>query len=324
MKRLLFVLALLFAFGNVYADSEGTLADKLFAPENVPLKLTASGLTASGKPSQDGASAGFWAAKNPEDLNPGKALLLSAILPGAGELYAGNRLKAAIFFGIEVAAWTGVIYFYGQGKDKEDEFMDFADDHFSDEIYWTYEFTLALDDRYGDGKGEKSGEIDPDANRNQYPGTLEEWINDDWNEKIHYLPDKGFTHELPTRDEREDDWSLEQQFYEMIGKYIHQFGVGWDDTPDYDPTNLDPRFKPYFDGTSLMSKDYMDLRYDSNKLLEYSAWGYNIALLNHVVSALDASFSVKLAKRRAKAEVSFRQVPYDRELVNAAGLKFTW
>ncbi len=120
MKRLLLLMALIFAVGNVYAGDAETIADKLFAPEIVPLKLTESGLTASGKPSQGGAFSDFWAPKNPEDINPGKALLLSAILPGMGELYAGNKLKAAIFFSIEVAAWTGVIYFYGQGKDKEE------------------------------------------------------------------------------------------------------------------------------------------------------------------------------------------------------------
>lgn len=311
MKRLLLVLALIFAVGNAYASDEGMLADKLFAPETVPLKLTEAGLTASGKPSQDGAFADFWAPKNPEDINPGKALLLSAILPGAGELYAGNKLKAAIFFGIEVAAWTGVIYFYGQGKDKEDEYIEYADMHFSDSTYWAFEFALARDPAIGD-----SG---------QYPmDDIEAWKNDSWDDKIDYLPDKGFTHELPTEEERDDDWSLDQQFYEMIGKYIHQFGVGWDDTPDYDHTNPDPVYKPYFNGTSIFSKDYMDMRKESNDLLEYSAWGYNIALLNHVASALDASFSVKLAKRRAKAELSFQQIPYDQEIVNTAGLKFTW
>ena len=122
---------------------------------------------------------------------------------------------------------------------------------------------------------------------------------------------------------------MKQQYYEMIGKYIHQFGVGWEDVwEDWAEgetwENYPDLFVPHFDGASLQSKDYMDMRDDSNKLLGYSAWGYNIALLNHVASALDASFSVKLARRKAKAEVNFRQVPYDRELVNAAGLKFTW
>ena len=303
MKRLFFVLALIFAVGTVHAADGDLLADRLFAPEIVPLKLTDLGLTGSGKPS-------FQVSTNPSaqagELNPGKALLLSAIVPGAGEFYAGSKIKAAIFFTIEVAAWTGVVYFYGQGKDKEDEYMEFADEHFDEDIYRAHEYELARSDQHGD------------IEERAYAGSLEEWTDLSWEEKIHYLPKEGFTHELPTMTERNANWSLKQQFYEMIGKYIHQFGMAWDDAFGDDTGT------PYFDGASVRSLDYMGMRDDSNKLLGYSAWGYNIALLNHVASALDASFSVRIAKRRAKAELGFRQVPYNGALVNAAGLNFSW
>jgi len=301
MKRLLFVLALVFAFGNVYAADLDGLADKLFAPEIVPLKLTDFGLTKTGKPS-------FQANNNPSatagDLNPGKALLLSAIVPGAGELYAGSKIKAAVFFTVEVAAWTGVILFYNKGKDKEDEFMDFADANFDENAYRQEEFRLAQDPTHGDSGA--------------YGGGFDDWTAEQWEQKIHYLPREGFTHELPTPDQRESNWSMKQQYYEMIGKYIHQFGFGWSDA--FGNTNE----VPYFNGSSPFSLKYMDMRDDSNRMLEYSAWGYNIALLNHVASALDASFTVRFAKRKAKAQLSFRQVPYDGELAKAAGLTFTW
>ena len=303
MKRLFFVLALIFAVGTVHAADGDLLADRLFAPEIVPLKLTDLGLAGSGKPS-------FQVSTNPSaqagELNPGKALLLSAIVPGAGEFYAGNKIKAAIFFTIEVAAWTGVVYFYGEGKDKEDEFIAFADENFDEDIYRDHEFSLAQNPQYGDG--------DAPA----FDGSIEDWTAMSWEEKIHYLPREGFTHELPTLAERNSNWSRKQQYYEMIGKYIHQFGMAWADAYRDDPGT------PHFDGVSVFSVDYMGMRDDSNKLLGYSAWGYNIALLNHVASALDASFSVRIAKRRAKAELGFRQVPYNGGLVNAAGLNFSW
>ena len=41
-----------------------------------------------------------------EKKNPGRALMLSAILPGAGELYAGSKLKAAFFFSRSKASVT--------------------------------------------------------------------------------------------------------------------------------------------------------------------------------------------------------------------------
>ena len=300
MKRLFLALALIFAVGNVCAADGDILADKLFAPEIVPLRLMDFDLSGVSKPN-------FKASLEPRtaaEMNPGKALLLSAILPGAGEFYAGNKIKAGIFFGIELLSWGGVIYFYGQGMDKEDEFIEFADLHFDESAYRTYEFSLAQDPVHGDSMA--------------YPGDFATWTDELWNTKIHYLPSAGFTHELPTQMERDNDWSQDQQYYEMIGKYIHQFGFGWDDGIEHVDSTA------HFNGYSPNSEDYMDMRHESNKLLEYSAWGYNIALLNHVASALDASFTVRVAKRKAKAELGFRQVPYDREIVNAAGLRITW
>jgi len=302
MKRLFLALALVFAVGNAFAADGDGLVDQLFAPESIPLKLTDFGLGGSGTPDFDAANNGN--VSSASELNPGKALLLSAILPGAGEYYAGSKIKAAVFFAVEIAAWTGVIYYYGKGKDKEDEFMEFADSKFDEMSYRNKEYELARNAAWGDSGA--------------YAGTLDEWTDEDWNNKIRYLPREGFTHELPTEDERNRNWSDDQQFYEMIGKYIHQFGFGWLDAFG------DDNATPFFDGDSPYSREYMGIRHDSNTYLDYSNWGYNIALLNHVASALDASFTVRLAKRRAKAELSFRQIPYNGERVDAAGLTFTW
>jgi len=301
MKRLLFAVALLFVVGNVIAADGDNLTDQLFAPEIIPLKLTDFGLGGAGKPVFD-ATRGTVSSST--ELNPGKAMLLSAIMPGAGQYYAGSKIKAAAFFAVEVAAWTGVVYFYGKGKDEEDEFMKYADANFDEEAYRIKEFDLARNAAWGDSGA--------------YSGEKADWENEDWNKRIHYLPREGFTHELPTPEERNRNWSDDQQYYEMIGKYIHQFGFGWNDHfGDDDAT-------PYFDGDSPNSRGYMGMRSDSNKFLDYSNWGYNIALLNHVASALDASFTVRLAKRRAKAELGFRQIPYNGERVDAAGITLTW
>ena len=60
---------------------------------------------------------------------PGRAMLLSAILPGLGELYAGSPLKAFLFAGMEAGAW----YFWKRTRDnmttKESEYKRFADEH---------------------------------------------------------------------------------------------------------------------------------------------------------------------------------------------------
>jgi hypothetical protein len=299
MKRLLFVFTLIFAVSAVFAADGESISEKLFAPESVPLSLSDFGLNGAGTPDYNLNDNSVQTA----NLNPGKALLLSAIVPGAGEYYAGSKIKAAAFFAVEVAAWTSVILFYNKGKDKEDEFMEFADANFDEMAYRNKEYSLA-----------QSSVGDSGA----YGNSFDDWTMEEWERKIQYLPREGFTHELPTEEDRNSNWSHDQQYYEMIGKYIHQFGFGWGDAFGDDPATH------FFDGDSPNSRSYMDMRYDSNKMLDYSAWGYNIALLNHVASALDASFSVRIAKRRANAQLSFRQVPYDGEMAKAAGLTFTW
>jgi hypothetical protein len=86
---------------------------------------------------------------------PGRAMLLSGLIPGLGELYSGNPIKAFAFAGIEAGAW----YFWNKQQDKmliqEKAYKNYADDHwdferwvrnyynyynFQDEFLNTFEF----------------------------------------------------------------------------------------------------------------------------------------------------------------------------------------
>ena len=123
----------------------------------------------------------------------------------------------------------------------------------------------------------------------------------------------------------------------MIGKYIHQFGFGWDDVFDHDAwangqvvvgiDRGDSTETPYYDNVNNFAKNsvfYMGMRNDSNDAFKLSSWGFRIAILNHVASALDASFSVRAIKRNAHAELNFRQVRYAGEFVPAGGILINW
>ncbi|MFH0766128.1 MAG: hypothetical protein V2A61_06885 [Calditrichota bacterium] len=299
MSRVIAVLIVLMMSGSIAAGDE-SLTQRLFPADYIPLNLAAQ--SSGGSPTSNQS-----AEKSASELNPGKALLLSAILPGAGQYSIGYDLRAALYLTIEIAAWTGVIYYYNKGQDKDKEFKRYADGHFLDSLYWNVEFDLARSPQWGD-RGDSSA----------YIGTFEEWQEESWNTKIHYLPSQGFTHEMPTREERSANRSHAQQYYEMIGKYIRQFGFGWDDRFGDDPGT------PWFDGSSPNSVYYMDMRYDSNQYLDWSSLAIQIAMLNHVASALDASFTARMLKRRAKAEVGFRAVDYDGHRVGVGGLNFTW
>lgn len=139
----------------------------------------------------------------------------------------------------------GQFIFMGGCSSDDSEARDFADNHFYESVYRNVEFNVALSSVYGD-----SG---------SYAGSMDDWNQMDWSSKISYLPHQGFTHELPTQSERNANSSHDDQYYEMIGKYIRQFGFGWDDAYGDDPET------PYFDGESSNSLHYMDLRADANK-----------------------------------------------------------
>lgn len=65
----------------------------------------------------------------------GRAFLFSLILPGAGEIYTGSKLKAALFMGLEVFSWYSYITSYSDGQDLENEFRAFANEYWNPSDY---------------------------------------------------------------------------------------------------------------------------------------------------------------------------------------------
>jgi len=178
-----------------------------------------------------------------------RGFLYSLILPGAGEFYAGSKIKAAIFFGLEVAFWTGYFTYHKKGKDKEDEFLVYADAHWNEQAYRDSLLT-----HYN---------IEVDTPGVYYASETDSIV---------------ISHTLPS--------SKDQQYYEMIGKY-DQFRFGWDD----------------YDGVTFLTfnrNSYLDLRYDSNSLLDKANRFVMVSLANHLLSAFDAAISVRSYNRRGE------------------------
>ena len=221
---------------------------------------------------------------------PGRAMLLSAVIPGTGQLYAGAKIRGAVFLALEAAGWTAFAMYQTKGKNKEDEYEDFADDHWVRNDYWAA--------------------VQEIANTNEWTGPPVEQAN--WSELINYLP-QNFTHELPSTNT--------QQYYEMIGKYLSQFGFGWDDEMD------DPDTTQYWDGSFANNRPgvYNDLRHDSNQLLDKATIALEIVLVNHVISALDAGFLVRRQNKRAiETSLNVEQKMFNHEPITMAGVKIRW
>lgn len=128
-----------------------------------------------------------------------RAFVYSLIVPGLGEFYAGSKIKAVLFFGLDVTFWALYSNYHGKGKDKEKEYRVFANGHWSRDEYkqWLW-----------------------DSVYNQNPQIGYENVCDTfpyWNDEKQEW--EYFSHHLSNENN--------QQYYEMIGKY-EQFTAGWD------------------------------------------------------------------------------------------------
>ncbi len=238
----------------------------------------------------------------PQKKNVGKGVMFSLVIPGAGQLYGGSWLTAIPWFAIEVAGWAMFASYHGQGTDKTDEFEAYAGNregpnNFNHRAYMWREYWVAQD-------SSRNG-LRPEFN-----GTFDEWLALPWtsngnDDRYRHLP-APFTHDVLTDDE--------QQFYEMIGKYLLQFGWGWrdtysggaggvpNDTSAWASTlggiRADNPATTAFDGDSPMFFAYRDMRADANDLLEKGNIAMEVVLANHVLSALHAAFLIRGQNRR--------------------------
>ncbi|NOY78381.1 MAG: hypothetical protein GXO76_10995 [Calditrichaeota bacterium] len=83
--------------------------------------------------SENRALSGFQETTKTVELHksPKKALLFSALLPGAGEFYAESYWKSALFAGIEVGSWVAYAHYQKKGVNLESDFKRYADQNWS-------------------------------------------------------------------------------------------------------------------------------------------------------------------------------------------------
>ena len=216
------------------------------------------------------------------------ALLMSAVVPGAGELYAGSYVKAGAFLAVEAVGWAVWAVSRVKGQDLENEFQTYADNHWSEEYYWDWIYHHASKDP------EFSG------NR-QDVESLRDWEHNNFSHGLH----------------REKD----QQYYEMIGKY-DQFQYGWD---DFNKDLIDKNVKEMKALRTENRLGYEDKRDDSNRAFKTATTGMTLVLLNHIASALDAAFTIRRHNRDiVTTSFYFKPKRIDRQLYSCLTLQMKW
>jgi len=207
-------------------------------------------------------------------------IVLSALLPGAGEFYGESYVKAGIFFGVEVLAWGTYIIYTLKGDNKTDEFQKYADAN------WTMKrYARWLNEEFG-----ASG-INPDE---EDPVILRQQIN-----AFESDPQTGFSHTLPEPGS--------QQYYELIGKYQNFMG-GWADAEN--SSGWIVTSSNYFTYRTAMFSKYSIDRGDANDLYKTAKIGPIVAILNHILSAADAAWTISTYNKKIKVETGFRMDSY--------------
>jgi len=205
-----------------------------------------------------------------------RAFASSFIIPGLGQLYTGSKVKAAVFFGVEILGWVGYIHFRNEGDDRTSAYQTFADAHWDPEAYW-----LGMEN-YGSTR----------------ISSIPRWEDHNW-----------FPHHLPWKDDgaggKVEDRNGE--YYENIGKY-DQFVYGWDDKVDTLPGGTVDPAHPEIDYKSDHREIYLDMRADANSSYDKSRTAAIVLIANHLISAVDAGLSAGRYNRKAEQgrKLSFR------------------
>ncbi|RPI12606.1 MAG: hypothetical protein EHM58_19955 [Ignavibacteriae bacterium] len=218
------------------------------------------------------------------------AIGLSALLPGAGEFYAKSYIKSAIFLAVEAASWIYFAAYQSKGDSQTDKFQSYADTYWSMRKYGQW-----LKD--GDFIGAEG--INPN----------EENLNVLRDQIIACEQQNPFSHTLPVY--------KSQQYYELIGKY-QTFQGGWTNL-QHDPDNIPTSpyyYRTYRDPIFLA---YADERQLANDYFNYAKTGIYVAILNHILSAADAAWSVAIYNKSIKMQTGFEIKRYHSPFTGSVG-----
>ena len=276
--------------------------------------LTAAGVRAEGLPSilsEEGQAflVGLRAVEGSADPEPvprtqerkGKsskrAFLLSALVPGLGEWYAGSKKRGLAFLGAEAALVGLWVAWKGKGNDLEQEFRAVADEHWDPEEYIAWRESTISNSSSTHHALPCSSQVRGYIVEARREGKLQP------GEKLSALDRSEVFGGCAS--------SQIQQYYELIGKY-DQFVAGWDDLKrvrrdgsignDAEPADVDSVENFHSERRLRYEGD----RDESNRFLKRASTISGVILINHVISAIDAA---RVARARAAGadEAALRQ-----------------
>ncbi len=231
-----------------------------------------------------------------EQIYHGKPLIMSLILPGAGQFYNKSPIwKTISFLGVELGSVFAYNYFNKEADKFDRDNKSFADMNWSLETWVTNRFDTpthiydnmswtnfpALNKLNGthDIKLIISGDLANELNITSVSSDSLE-INPDW----FYSGDI-----VEVRD---------RHFYENISKY-DQFLGGWVDARNewyWEEKNVGDSIEVVI--KTPLKESFINKRYETNQKLNAAKYCINVLMFNHVISVIDAVWSSQRAMKK--------------------------
>ncbi|MCH8961470.1 MAG: hypothetical protein IH820_09145 [Bacteroidetes bacterium] len=250
------------------------------------------------------------------------AVGLSAVVPGLGQAYNKQWIKAGIVVAVEVALIAGYSTWHSQGVDGRDAYQAFAHNAWSPLRYaqWLNGYVDYLETELGTPIAAGPIEINDNILNVDYQNP-DSWTSEQALfvrslilqiravESNVYHPETGasFSHKLP--------FFGEQQYYELVGKYF-QFAPGWDDYPAWVDENgnfipsIDPEMTASDGSKPNVSDTFFRYAEDHGQANDYLRRASRVSLLfvvNHLISAVDAAIFAKMHNNRLQTSVQMSQ-----------------
>ena len=240
--------------------------------------------------------------------SPRKALFMSLVIPGSGQLYVGgstfNYARGAAYLVLEAALWGSWYYFSVYKYDKQvSKYKKFAKEHFS-----IGRFEAQMRDIY---LNQLSDETEESRFETRYMSSREDFckaIYGDANASGCYTKGKLFSGDKAHTDRFSvsspkslgEEIASQKNFYDMSQVYQligeKSYVLGWDDVDSValgqnlllEEASVD-EIVPL--GKSRNLSKYRDMRSKANDYADLQVWFFGGIILNHIVSAVDAAFA---------------------------------
>lgn len=313
MRQIFFILILLFSIpGSSFAQALNSFSNEIFK-DNETVKKVKKEIDISDFSYQSSFSNGNSSFLELPRNNPAIAFAASAIIPGSGQAANGKWVRAGIYLAVEA---VGIIYHLDRNataRRQEKAYEEFTHQNWSVMAYaeWLVNYSMQndLNNGWEDLQAHIAGK-DPD-----FSNTTNDWSKVNIN-LLHQVEQETpfvfenrygseFSHLLP-------DYGS-QQYYELISKY-YQYQPGWQDwygqittaqnqNPDlyrYMWNGRDEPFTLFYQGRDRAQEFNDNYRAAGNIL--------KLLLVNHVVSAFDALFTVQLKNSRIETNTNLMKM----------------